>query len=210
MTSAGLRMPQSADEFAACWHAATSVVNVDVRLPDWPFVERAGHVAICDYSYVLGSDFVPVLAALAEVHGDDEIVLVVAEPVPSYYVESYGLQPGFRITPDALAEGYWGGLGFEPMGDPTGAMGYTADLTIIVGSTAAWSVWGHRDWGLAFVHTAAADGPWLTAGPKFLPPRDALEALTALNRRFKPLTDTEVSKFLRNFAHAAVWPRAGG
>ena len=176
------------------------MVDVGCRLPGWPFTGAAGHVAVGQYERLLGIDFVPVFEALASVHGDREILVIVAEPQPSYYAAHYDFRPGFRVTPDALREGYWRGLSYKPSGDQSGAIAYTANSIAAVGSTGTWAVWGQRDWDLVLVHAAADDGPWLHAGVPFVPPREALESFTAPNRRVTPLTDLETTTFLRNFS----------
>jgi hypothetical protein len=194
----GLHMPLTADGFAACWSEAASAFNLSARLPDLPFLAPTGAVSIAQYGRLLGTDFVPVLQALAAANGDDGITLVVIEPDSSHYRQHYSYFPGFRVDRDALADKYWAGLSHEPSGDPTGAIAYTADVVAVVGSTRTWAVWGQRDWDLVLVHSPVVDGPWLKAGVPFVSARDALADFTAPTRWAMPLTETQVSTFLRN------------
>ncbi len=198
MIPSGLRIPRAADEFAACQAKAESAVDPAARLPDWPFIRPAGYVAIAQYERLLGTDFVPVLEALAGAYGDEDITLVVIEPDPSYYQQHYGHLPGFRVLRAGLGDGYWAGLSHEPHGDPTGAIAYTADVVAVVGSSGSWAVWGQRDWDLVLVHASTADDAWLKVDVPFVAPHQALEDFTALERSATPLTEAHISTFLRN------------
>jgi hypothetical protein len=198
--SGGLRIPLDAVEFESCWSAMTALIDPDRRLPNWPFTTKTGHVAVGQYDHLPGTGFVPVLQALASVYGDQEIVLVVTEPTPSYYETHHGFLPGFKVATDALDDGYWGGLSYEPFRDQASAMTALAEAMALVGSTAKWSIWGQRDWDLVLVHTPDKDGPWLDAGVPFVPPAEALRDFTPTETYLKPLTELEASTFLSHFS----------
>lgn len=138
-------------------------LDAGARLPAWPFRADRGFVHIVEYDRVLGGDFAAVLAAMAEVHGDRSVSVVVFDPDPHYYSEAYGLFPGFQVETVSLGAGYLDGLRHEPVGDPTGALAFTANVIAIVGSSGAWSVWGQRDWEIALLWTPHDSGPWLSA-----------------------------------------------
>jgi hypothetical protein len=197
MTCTGLHLPQSPEEFATCWARVTSVVDPSSRLPQSPFV-APGVTDIAQYERLLGTDFVPVLDALAELHGDDDITLVTVEPDPAYYREHYSHFPALRVQRSALAECFWEGLAFEPLGDPTGSVAYTADVVAVAGSTGAWAVWGQRDWDLVLVHSAAASRPWLDVGVPFASAREALRDFTTPSRGGAPVPDGEAATFAAN------------
>jgi hypothetical protein len=194
-----VHIAKSADEFAACMAEVTEAVDVSSRLPDWPFLAPSGYVSICEFSRLLGSDFVPVLQELAASHGDNEITLVVLEPDPSYYRRAYSHFPGFRIESESLTdEAYWAALSYEPKGDPTGAVAYTADVVAVVGSSRAWAVWGQRDWELALVLAPSEIGDRLRRSLPFVNAREALGDFRGPSGWVKPLTETEIATFLRN------------
>jgi hypothetical protein len=200
MSGGGLRIPLGAVEFESCWSAVTALIDPDRRLPDWPFTTKGRHVAVAQYDHLGGRGFVPVLQALASVYGDQEIVLVVTEPTPSYYATNHGFLPGFRVATDALDDGYWGGLSYEPSRDQASAITYLAGAMAVIGSTAKWAIWGQLDWDLVLVQTPDKDGPWLDAGVPFVPPAVALENFTPTERHLKPLTELETSMFLSHFS----------
>jgi hypothetical protein len=194
-----LEIPRSESEFSAIWSEVAFAINVSARLPDWPFVQVKGHVAIGQYERLLGTDFVPVLEGLAAAHDDSYISLATIDPDPAYYSKHYRHFPGFRVARDALADDYWSGLSLEPGGDPTGAVAYTANVVGIVGSSHAWSVWGQRYWDLVLVHTQIADGPWLRSGFPFVSAEQALTDFTAPPHWQSPFSEAELSTFLGNF-----------
>jgi hypothetical protein len=158
-----------------------------------------GHVDLAQFGHLLADDFAPVLTALAVAHGDAHVSLVVAEPAPAYYLKHYDFRPGLRLPIEALAGDYWEALSYEPLRDPTGAIAYTADVVVVVGSTSAWAVWGQRDWDLVLVHTAAGGGPWLDVGVPFVPAARALYDFTDPERSDAPLTGSDRARFLANF-----------
>jgi hypothetical protein len=45
----GVHIPESLDEFAACLASVAEVLDVNLRLPDWPFLATTGYVSICQY-----------------------------------------------------------------------------------------------------------------------------------------------------------------
>jgi hypothetical protein len=193
-----LQIPGSEAEFSTIWAEVTTAVDPSLRLPDWPFVQAKGHVVIGQYERLLGADFVPVLETLTSAHGDDYISFITINPDPEYYVTNYGHFPAFRIAHDALAVEYWPALTYEPGGDPTGALAYTANVVGMVGSTRAWSIWGQRDWDLVLVHTQTIEGAWLHTEVPFVNATDALANFTAPTRWMAPLTDSQASAFLKN------------
>jgi hypothetical protein len=193
------RIPLTADEFAALLSRISSVIGVDNRLPSWPFSSHGGHVAVAQFGRLLSAEFIDVLEVLSTTYGDDKVFLAVLDPAPSYYVANYDFQPGFEVDVAELTTGYWPGVSYEPRGDPTGAIAYTANDVALVGSTGKWAVWGQRDWDLVLVQAPRA-GRWLTAGVPFVSPVEALEYFTAVERRTNPVSPEDLSLFLTNFS----------
>ena len=199
MTTLGLQMAQSEDEFAAYWSDIASLLDPELRLPKMPFRLGVREVGVAQYDRMLSANFVPVLRALGEAHGDRSITLAVIQPAPSYYQEQYSFFPAFRASVESLEDEYWSGLSYEPLADPTGAIAFTANVVAIVGSTKSWAVWGERQWELALVQASATDRGWLDQGVPILPPGDAIERFTAPRDR-RTLTDAEVAAFVENAA----------
>jgi hypothetical protein len=192
-------MPPTAHGFERCWSAARAVVDVDCRLPLWPFAAPGGYVAIGQWERLLGGAFASVLRALARIHKDEFVALVVADPAPSYYLENYGFRPGFQLARGADEDEYWAALNYDPPGEHwPGMMIDSAKIVVVAGSSGSWAVWGERAWDLAIVHTAIADGPWLRAGIPFVSPSEALRTFTLPDR--PSLSVDEQAVFLSNFA----------
>jgi hypothetical protein len=47
--SEGVHIPESRHEFAACLTEVAEVLDVNLRLPDWPFLATTGYVSIGQY-----------------------------------------------------------------------------------------------------------------------------------------------------------------
>jgi hypothetical protein len=178
----------------------------EVRLPDWPFVAPGGHVAICEYSSAIGGGFARVLTALCAAFGDESVTFVAFEPAPEYLRDIYGHVGSFRVPRGQLATEYAARLLYEPGGDPTGALGFAANVFGIAGTSNAWAIWGQRDWELAILLTPTIPGPWLDAGIPFAGPRDALHDFRGPEGWVKPLSKPEIDVFLSNVEEAARKP----
>ncbi len=156
--------PASNDDFQALQDFVAVRVDLDARLPSWPFRGARGYAAIFEYDRILGGSFGNVLAQLARTYSDDTATAVGIEPRPAYYRDEYGLLPAFRIPGERLGIDYGDALRFEPGGDPTGALGDSLDVIAITGSSGAWSVFGQRDWEIGLLLAPDSNGPWLDAG----------------------------------------------
>lgn len=44
-----MHIPESLDELAACLASVAEVLDVNLRLPDWPFLATTGYVSIGQY-----------------------------------------------------------------------------------------------------------------------------------------------------------------
>ena len=190
-------MARDHEEFATRVALVDAVVDTSARLPDLPFVARAGSLVVGEYTRLLGTDIVPVLQALVHDHLDDFIIGVVTDPAPSYYSKHYGFLPAFTVPSDALGDGYWDALNYSPSGDPTGELGVSANVAVIVGSSRQWAVWGERAWEL-FLVWAAEPGAWMSADVPFEPVRTALVDFAGHGSWGTRLDDGQVAEFIRN------------
>lgn len=195
--------PRTAAGFAACWEAASGVVDLDSRLPDLPFRAVEGEIRIAEYDYVLSPEFVPVLVGLMDQHNDDWVTLAVVDPTPQYYVAHYQQYPAVRLERSTLAEQYWDAISYEPAGDPTGAIAHTANVLAVTGSSGRWAVWGERKWDLLLVHTVAPANAWAAKTLPFTRPDDALRNFTFAYSG-QTLDSPEAIRFLANLDRYTV------
>ncbi len=196
MTPAEL-YPSDATSFARMLGGVERALQTDLRLPDWPFRASTGHADICQFSLAIEGPFGAVLQALADAHGDASVSLVALEPSPDYYRDSYGSYPGFVMSSQSLAQNYWEAVSYEPGGDPTGSLAYTANVVSIAGSTGEWAVWAERSWDLAIVLTQRARGAWTSVGVNFVLAAAALADFTEPDFKL-PLQDQVRLAFLDN------------
>jgi hypothetical protein len=194
----GLHVPRSSDEFATYQADVMAVLDLTSRLPDLPFRISGDEIRIAQFGHLLGTGFAPVLAGLADDHGDAAVTLAVVEPKPSYYIEQYSHFPAVRLERAALSERYWEGISFEPSGDPTGAIAYTADVVAIAGATRGWAVWGQRDWDLILIGSTAPAGPWADTSVPFVSAEEAVRDFTFGSRAEVSLAEPEIAALLRN------------
>src|SRR3954454_13009074 len=135
MTDA-LRYPEDGWGFDELRDKVEGVIDTSRRLPAWPLRARSTACTdICQFGHSIEGPFGPVLQSLADFHGDGLVTTVVLEPTPAYYRENYGTYPAFSLARAALAASFWDCVSFEPRGDPTGAVVYTANVAATVGSS---------------------------------------------------------------------------
>jgi hypothetical protein len=190
--------PSDATSFQRILGSFERVLHTENRLPHWPFRSRTGTVDICQFSLAIEGPFGPVLQALVEAHEDTSVSLVVLDPAPAYYRTYYGSYPGFTLPAAGIAENYWDAVSFEPGGDPTGSVAYTANVVALVGSSGKWAVWAERSWDIALVQSQRAQGPWTSVGVNFVPVEDALANFTEPGYKL-PLPSYQRATFLENF-----------
>ncbi|MFD6445805.1 hypothetical protein ACFWEJ_11910 [Promicromonospora sp. NPDC060204] len=189
--------PRDDSEYEQLLEEVRAVIDVDRRLPAWPFRNAPGDIDICQYSHAIEGPFGPVLQALADAHGDETMTVVALDPAAAYYHEHYGVYGAFRMAAKAISGSYYDAVAFEPHGDPTGALTFTTDVLAIVGSSGRWSVWAERSWDLALIASDQRNGPWLARGVPFVSAETALADFTEPDFK-SPLTTEERDEFLRN------------
>ncbi|MEV0891080.1 hypothetical protein [Promicromonospora sp. NPDC050262] len=193
--------PRNDREYEQILDEVRALIDVERRLPAWPFRNTPGNIDICQYGHAVEGPFGPVLQALADAYGDASITVAALDPSGAYYHKHYGAYGAFRIAAHVVGASYYDAVAFEPQGDPTGALTFTTDVLTIVGSSGRWSVWAERSWDLALIASDQENGPWLACGVPFVPAETALADFTEPD--FKtPLTTEERDEFLRNLRNS--------
>lgn len=90
--------PSNAAVFGRVLGDVKQAIQIDLRLPDWPFRAPVGNVDICQFSLAIEGPFGKVLQSLADTHQDSSISLATLEPNPEYYRDNYGSYPAFTVT----------------------------------------------------------------------------------------------------------------
>ncbi|GAB78180.1 hypothetical protein SAMN05421595_0701 [Austwickia chelonae] len=184
-------------------------VDLDVRLPRWPFREARGYALIFEYDRLLGGRFGNVLAELAETYGDDEVTAVGIDPRPAYYRDEYGLFPAFQVKGDRVRGEYGAALRFEPAGDPTGSLGDSLNAIAVAGSSGAWAVFGQRDWEIGLLLAPDSHGGWLAAGVPWFGADVDLDSIRSPAGWGANLSDADREEFARRIREYGSGPRSG-
>ncbi|MFD8323934.1 hypothetical protein ACFVZ3_03525 [Kitasatospora purpeofusca] len=125
---------------------AAAVFDLDARLPAQVFRDLGDEAVFCGFDTLLTPEAWPALAALAAVHGDRQVDLLVVE---GYGVTGAALSLPVRATPDE----YWAQVGFGPDPGPEDLESITiaAQAVALTGPSGRWGCWGERDLEVAIV-----------------------------------------------------------
>ena len=193
------KYPADAASFVEIIKPIDGVLKPQLRFPRWPFKAPSGHVDVCQFSLAIEGPFGPVLQALARTYGDRTVSLAVFDPTPAYYRENYGSYPGLTSPASLISERiYYDATTYEPNGDPTGAVAFTANVVGITGTSGRWAVWAERGWDLAILLSDRPGGAWLSEGVDFVPLEKALNDFTEPDFN-APLPPGVREEFLRSF-----------
>jgi hypothetical protein len=169
------------------------------------FRKPAGSTLFCQFEAVLGAAFWPALSALAQLHADEWIHLLVLDPDgSSYYVPEYGMYPAALMAVTISADEYWETITEEPSGDVTGAIIFSSEIIALTGSSGKWGCWGERSFGVAAIRGAPnsdESSGWREKYGPFLEIGDALSQYIAPNFRAGIPEDTS-SALMANYAKA--------
>ncbi|MDQ1083882.1 MULTISPECIES: hypothetical protein [Microbacterium] len=137
---------------------AETSCRLDASFPAWPFKIK-GEVFVYDFVEVFSLEFALTLMKIAESCADEEIFVVGWDDVTGRddgrYLQRYGAYPGFRVTPDGLAESYWRSMTTN-RANTRGAYNIPEvvfDYVAIAGTSQRWAVWGQRGWDVALLVT---------------------------------------------------------
>ncbi|GHF70512.1 hypothetical protein GCM10010218_59700 [Streptomyces mashuensis] len=124
-------------------HAA-AVFDLDARLPAGVFRKLADEAVFFEFDLLLTPDAWPALTALARLHGDRQIDLLV--------VEAEGIAgPALSLSVEATPGDYWAEVGFDPGGEALDSVTIAAKTVALTGPSGRWGCWGERGPELAVV-----------------------------------------------------------
>lgn len=201
-----MTFPTGELDFQALQGSVAARVDLDTRLPGWPFRGTRGYATIFEYDRILGGSFGNVLAELAEMYRDESVTTVGIEPRPAYYHDEYGFFPAFAIAGDRVRTEYGVALRFEPGGDPTGSLGDSLNVIAITGSSGAWSVFGQRDWEIGLLLAPDPDGAWLSTGVPWFAVDVDLDSIRSPAGWGAALSDRDREEFARQLRERGSGP----
>lgn len=153
--------PSDMAGFGDLQNFVSTCIDLDTRIPQWPFYIQKGFVSLFQFDRVLlFGNFGEVLSTLATHYEDDHVTVLGLEPKPSYYIKEYGLFPAFQLEKDSIETGYWEAITYKPDDDETGSLGISLNAIAITGSSRSWAIMGQRDWEIALLVTPDDEGPW--------------------------------------------------
>ncbi|MFB7616455.1 hypothetical protein [Kitasatospora sp. NPDC056181] len=121
-----------------------AVFDLDTRLPAQVFRELADEAVFCEFDLLLTPDAWPALAALARLHGDRQVDLLV--------VEADGTTgPTLSLSVEATPDDYWAQVGFDSGRDVLESITIAARTVALTSPSGRWGCWGERDPELAVV-----------------------------------------------------------
>lgn len=123
---------------------AADVFDTEARLPARVFRELTDEAVFCAFDLLLTPDAWPALAALARLHGDRQVDLLV--------VDGYGVAgQALSLPVEATADDYWAEVGFDQGREPLESVTIAAQTVALTGPSARWGCWGERDPEVAVV-----------------------------------------------------------
>ncbi|MFD4394352.1 hypothetical protein [Kitasatospora sp. NPDC058478] len=123
---------------------AAAVFDLDARLPARVFRELADEAVFCEFDLLLTPDAWPALAALARLHGDRQVDLLV--------VEADGITgPTLSLSVEATPDDYWAEVGFDSGREVLESITIAARTVALTGPSGRWGCWGERDPEVAVV-----------------------------------------------------------
>ncbi len=187
----------SSEHFLRLLDRFRAVVDLDNRLPAWPFKAPSGFVAICEFDDIFGG-FGRVLERLAEFYGDAFVMLLGVDRI-SFYRSRYGIWPALQFEASSVREEYWGVLHWDPEDGFMPELGHAVDVVAIAGSSGRWGVWGQRDWEVGLLLTPDRAGPWCDEGVRFFGRDLDLDDIRGPEGWTLPLTEDMLAEFWGNF-----------
>jgi hypothetical protein len=177
--------------------------DLDARLPDQVFRDRAGDWLFCEFGVVLARELWPALCTMARWHGDEHIEVLVLEPDCDDYHLSDGLgYPARSLSVEASGDDYWAAIGFEPDGDALDSIAISASVVALTGASGKWGCWGERDPDVAVFQgfpDAATRSEWCERFGPFEDVSGALESYLWMAAGGHPVPDSYAAALSANY-----------
>ncbi|SDT80997.1 hypothetical protein SAMN05216371_6508 [Streptomyces sp. TLI_053] len=152
----------------------------------------------CDFDLLLTPDAWPALTALAGLHGDRQVHLLV--------LEAGGLAfPALSLSVGATPDDYWAEVGFGPGREPLESITVAARTVALTGPSGRWGCWGERDPEVAVVRGFPDEGARHDWRTRYGPCADAAGVLAEwLPQVFRDRTvpDSYVAELTANYSAA--------
>lgn len=159
-----------------------AIFETSKRLPEVVHRLKLAPLPIFDGDVIFGSNAWPMLAALAALHGDQEVNFLTVEPTSESFLASTGSYGGFTIPPCSTSDAFGAALFDSTLIGSPGAIGHAAEVAAVFGDSLAWGIWSERN--IAGVVTAADPGllgEWQLEHGPFVSIEDALQEFLGVN-----------------------------
>ncbi|MFG2722412.1 hypothetical protein ACGFW5_29590 [Streptomyces sp. NPDC048416] len=174
---------------------AAAVFDLDARLPARVFRELADDAVFCEFDYLLTPDAWPALVALAGLHGDQRVDLVV--------VEGHGIaESALSLSVEATADDYWAEIGFHEGRDFVDSIAIMTQTVVLTGPSGRWGCWGERDPEVAVVRgfpDEAARHEWSVRYGPFVDAAGALEFWLPVTFPGRSVPDAYAAELTANY-----------
>ncbi|MGW2458315.1 hypothetical protein ACWC4J_16065 [Streptomyces sp. NPDC001356] len=188
---------------------SAATFDLDARLPDQVFKERAEDALFCEFDAVLTPEFWPALRAMARWHDDTHVEMLVLEPeCDTFYLPEYRMYPALSLPVEADVDDYWAAIGHEPDGDIMGSIAISANVIAVTGPSGRWGCWGERDPEVAVFHgypNVAARDEWRAQFGPFLDVAGAMQSYLPLTFAGRTVPDEYAATLTANYGS-----RSGG
>ncbi|MGE9696104.1 hypothetical protein [Streptomyces sp. NRRL F-5630] len=175
-------------------HAAATF-DIDSRLPAQVFRELADEAVVFEFDLLLTPDAWPALAAMARLHGDRQVDLLVIEGA---YVSGRALSFSIEATPDD----YWAEVGFDSGREALESITIAAQTVALTGSSGRWGIWAERDPEIAVVRgfpEATARREWISHYGPCVDIADAMASWMRLAFRDARVPDEYAARLVANY-----------
>jgi hypothetical protein len=172
------------EEFARLAEIPASGFLTSRRLPEQVFRSgRAGSFLFTEFENLFSPDIWIDLRAVTMSGGDEDLVLTVVDPVPSYFFENFGYYGMLRLSVEDQPESYVRLLAIEPPDSPADSFLYNMQSLACSSISKLWGLWADRELGVAiFSHSPSVTSIVRRFSEKLWVPCDeALSDIVALN-----------------------------
>lgn len=191
------------NEFEMAYTFVQTVFKINKRLPEQVF-DKDFSSFICEESYfALSNEFWGTIQQLANLFGDEHIIVGVIEPDPdTYFFQEFGYYNWFKFPTNITASAYADILHKEPEDSPADALTYNSEIIIWTSLSRKWAVWMERGYDICILGFTDRDSMIFlnTLIGRWRPPIQALDELIALNFKDQKVPSRFKSIFLANYS----------